>query len=67
MGFERRCAICRDNPGPDSRAPSREALRQFTPERVLAALTTGAMVSNAANMSDAEKRTMAEFRIRAYW
>ena len=44
MGFERRCAICHDNPGPDSRAPSREALRQLTPERVLAALTTGSMV-----------------------
>ncbi len=43
MGFERRCAICHDNPGPDSRAPSREALRQLTPERVLAALTTGSM------------------------
>ena len=35
MGFERRCAICHDNPGPDSRAPGREALRQLTPERVL--------------------------------
>src|ERR1043166_4437882 len=60
MGFERRCAICHDNPTPDSRAPSREALRQFTPERVLAALTTGAMAKNAGNMTDEEKRTMAE-------
>src|SRR5262245_713362 len=60
MGFERRCAICHDNPGPDSRAPSREALRQMAPERVLAALTTGSMVSNAANMTDADKRMMAE-------
>jgi len=60
MGFERRCAICHDNPGSDSRAPSREALRQFTPERVLAALTTGSMAVNAGNMTDAEKRTMAE-------
>ncbi|HXD21672.1 MAG TPA: hypothetical protein VN654_31920, partial [Vicinamibacterales bacterium] len=37
--FERRCATCHDNPGPDSRALSREALRALTPERVLAALT----------------------------
>src|SRR5262245_33813745 len=51
MGFERRCAICHDNPGPDSRAPSREALRQFTPERVLAALTTGSMAVNATNLT----------------
>jgi len=60
MGFERRCAICHDNPGPDSRAPSREALRQLTPERVLAALTTGSMTSRATGMNDAQKRAMAE-------
>ena len=61
MGFERRCAICHDNPGPDSRAPSREALRQLTPERVLAALTTGSMSSQATGMNDDQKRAMAEF------
>ena len=60
MGFERRCATCHDNPGPTSRAPGREALRQMTPERVLAALTTGSMVSQAENMTEAQKRTMAE-------
>jgi polyvinyl alcohol dehydrogenase (cytochrome) len=60
MGFETHCAICHDNPGPDSRAPSREALRQFTPERVLAALTTGPMAAIATKMTDDEKRTMAE-------
>src|SRR5439155_3399956 len=60
MAFERRCATCHDNPGPESRAPSREALRQFTPERVLAALTTGSMAANARGVSDEEKRTMAE-------
>ena len=60
MGFERRCAICHDNPGPDSRAPGREALRQLTPERVLAALTTGSMVSQATGMNDDQKRAMAE-------
>src|SRR5439155_17637538 len=60
MAFERRCAICHDNPAPDSRAPGREALRQFTPERVLAALTTGPMAEKATGMSDADKRTLAE-------
>jgi polyvinyl alcohol dehydrogenase (cytochrome) len=60
LGYERRCATCHDNPGQDSRAPSREALRQFTPERVYAALTTGPMAVNAANMTDADKRMMAE-------
>jgi polyvinyl alcohol dehydrogenase (cytochrome) len=60
LGYERRCAICHDNPGQASRAPSREALRQFTPERVFAALTTGPMAVNATNMTDADKRMMAE-------
>src|SRR5262245_66087361 len=58
--FERRCATCHDNPGPDSRAPSREALRALTAERVLAALTTGSMVPNATGMNDEQKRAMAE-------
>jgi polyvinyl alcohol dehydrogenase (cytochrome) len=60
MGFERRCAICHDNPGPESRAPGREALRQLTPERVLAALTTGSMASQATGMNDDQKKAMAE-------
>ena len=44
--FEEHCAACHGNPDPGSRAPDREALRQFTPERVLDALTTGAMWPN---------------------
>jgi polyvinyl alcohol dehydrogenase (cytochrome) len=58
--FERRCATCHDNPGPDSRAPSREALRALTAERVYAALTTGSMAANAPGMTDEQKRSMAE-------
>jgi polyvinyl alcohol dehydrogenase (cytochrome) len=60
MGFERRCAICHDNPSTESRAPGREALRLLTPERVYAALTTGSMVSRAQGMNDDQKRAMAE-------
>ena len=41
--FEQHCAPCHGSPEPGSRAPDREALRQFTPERVLELLTTGAM------------------------
>src|SRR6266545_5482469 len=58
--FERRCAICHDNPGTEERAPNREALRQLTPERALAALTTGSMAVNAEGMTDEQKRAMAE-------
>jgi polyvinyl alcohol dehydrogenase (cytochrome) len=58
--FERRCTACHDNPARDSRAPSREGLRALTPERVLQALTTGPMVSQAQGMTDEQKRAMAE-------
>ena len=39
--YESRCASCDGNVGSDPRAPSREALQAFSPERVLEALTTG--------------------------
>src|SRR4029077_3285007 len=60
--FEQHCMVCHGNPAPDSRAPNREALKQFTPERVLAALTTGPMadVAQAAGLTDAQKRILAE-------
>ena len=58
--FERRCVSCHDNVGPESTAPSREGLRQFTPERVFEALTTGSMAPNATGLSDDEKRAIAE-------
>ena len=41
--FEQHCTVCHGNPPPGSRAPDREPLRQFTPERVLESLMTGAM------------------------
>src|SRR5262245_2259918 len=53
--FEGGCAICHDNPAAQatgaSRAPSREALRALTPERVFAALTTGSMQVQGSSMS----------------
>jgi polyvinyl alcohol dehydrogenase (cytochrome) len=59
--FEQHCFSCHGSPGPDSRAPNREALQQLTPERVLAALTTGAMaeVANQAGLTDGQKRGLA--------
>ena len=42
-------------------AVSRQALRAFSPERVLKALTTGAMAPNASALSDEEKRGLAVF------
>ena len=59
--FEQHCTACHGNPALDSRAPDRETLRQFTPERVLAALTSGAMAVTVPGLTDEEKRQVAEW------
>ena len=59
--FEEHCGQCHNAPGPGSRAPNREALRQRTPEAILDALTTGSMAPNARSLSIEQKRTLAEF------
>jgi polyvinyl alcohol dehydrogenase (cytochrome) len=53
------CASCHDAGA--ERAPSREALRAMSPERVLAALETGVMISMASGRTGAEHRAIAEF------
>lgn len=57
--YKRSCASCHDT-GTD-RAPSRDAFREMTPERVLAALETGPMISMANRYSAADRRAIAEF------
>ena len=57
--FEVHCASCHASPT-DDRPPTKEALRQLTPEAVLAALTTGAMVVQASELRDGQKRLLAE-------
>ena len=59
--FESRCAGCHGNPGSDPRAPDREGLLAFTPERVFEALTTGPMVLNATGLTDEQKRGLSEY------
>lgn len=59
--FEARCAQCHGPKAGELRAPTRDALADLTPERVLDALTTGVMQAQAQGMSDALKRAMAEF------
>ena len=59
--FEQYCAACHGNPGSDSRAPDRETLRQFTPERVLEALTSGAMAVTVPGLTDQQRRNVAEW------
>jgi polyvinyl alcohol dehydrogenase (cytochrome) len=67
--FNSRCASCHQNvmagasanPLGAKSAPSTETLGQMTPEAIYAALTTGAMVGQARDLTDDQKRIIAEF------
>src|SRR5438046_10756582 len=53
------CATCHDT-GVE-RAPTREALRAMSPERVLDVMEAGAMISMASRLSGSGRRAIAEF------
>src|SRR5580658_8124408 len=57
--YQKSCAPCHDR-GAD-RAPTHEALHAMTPERVLAAMESGPMISMANRRSAADRRAIAEF------
>ncbi len=57
--FTDHCATCHG--GTDQRIPTVATLRQRTPEAILDALVTGAMRQQGAELSDAERRGVAEF------
>jgi polyvinyl alcohol dehydrogenase (cytochrome) len=57
--YQRSCAPCHDH-GAD-RAPTREALRAMSPERVLAAMESGPMISMANRQSAVARRAIAEY------
>ncbi len=58
--FGENCRVCHRNP-PVERAPDPAALKSMAPERIYAAITTGEMKEQAKNLSDADKRAIAEF------
>ena len=58
--FERECTKCHGNAAVE-RAPTPAAIRAMPPERIYAALTTGVMKTQAANLSDEQKRRLAEY------
>jgi polyvinyl alcohol dehydrogenase (cytochrome) len=58
--FRDSCASCH-NGGAESRAPSPEALRLRAPQAIVESLVTGAMRSQGARLSGAERRAVAEF------
>jgi polyvinyl alcohol dehydrogenase (cytochrome) len=53
------CSACHD--AGVERAPNRESLKAMLPERVLAAMDSGAMVPMAGRLSAPERRALAEF------
>ena len=59
--YEEKCAVCHSSGATGSRAPTRDTLREFTPERVLEAITNGVMKSQAEGLTDEQKRGIAEY------
>lgn len=57
--FGKHCAQCHEAPG--SRAPKRDALRERTPESILDAITSGAMVAQARALTVEQRRQVAEY------
>lgn len=60
--YKKNCASCHET-GVE-RTPDRAALQAMSPERVLAAMESGAMISMARRLSAAERRAVAEFVTR---
>ncbi|MDQ1474771.1 MAG: hypothetical protein QOJ99_6251, partial [Bryobacterales bacterium] len=58
--FGDRCQSCHGNPDVE-RAPLPVTLKQMTPERIYQALTTGAMKSQAMDLTDRQKIDIAEW------
>ena len=57
--YKQNCATCHD--GGMDRAPSRDALKAMSADRVLAAMETGPMISMASRRTALERRVIAEF------
>lgn len=58
--FQTQCTVCHGNPNVP-RAPSPEAIRQMSPEKIYEALTTGSMQTQGASLSDIQRQRVAEF------
>src|SRR6266571_6602080 len=60
--FKTYCAICHEaSDTTEVRAPGRDVLKQMTPEHILQVLETGAMKTQAAERSRAQRHILAEY------
>jgi polyvinyl alcohol dehydrogenase (cytochrome) len=59
--YQANCASCHANPGPDSRAPTRDVMATLAPESILVTLTSGQMFRQGSALTDAERRAVAAF------
>src|SRR6266852_4044516 len=60
--FKTYCAICHEaSDTTEVRAPGRDVLKQMTPEHILQVLETGAMKTQAAERSRAQRHVLAEY------
>src|ERR1700687_5693789 len=57
--FESRCATC--HVSNDPRTPTVAVLKQKTPQSIIDALTSGVMRQQGSDMTDTEKRALAEY------
>ena len=57
--YKDNCASCHD--APTGRTPSKDALKDRTPETILNAMTSGTMTMQAMQLSTAERRAVAEY------
>ena len=58
--FKNNCTKCHGI-APVEHAPTEATIKQMPPERIYAAITTGSMKENAAALTDADKRLLAEY------
>jgi polyvinyl alcohol dehydrogenase (cytochrome) len=57
--YENRCATC--HAGTDPRTPTVASMKQKTPQSIVDALTNGVMRQQGSDMTEAEKRAVAEY------
>jgi len=58
--YEKNCVSCHGSPNTQARAQTREMLMKLSPEAVYASLTSGSMSAQAKDLTDEQKRMIAQ-------